>query len=79
LPPAKAGVHVFHAGTKRDASGQLVSSGGRVLAITGVADTLGAAQKLSGDAAAAVTLNGSHLRRDIGWREVARQSAGRSA
>jgi phosphoribosylamine--glycine ligase len=73
LPPPRAGVHVFHAGTKRDADGRLVSSGGRVLAITAVAPTLAEAQRASADAASSVVLDGSHFRRDIGWRELNRR------
>jgi phosphoribosylamine--glycine ligase len=72
LPPKRDDVHVFHAGTKRDERGALVASGGRVLAITALAPTLAAAQKLSGDAAASVQLPGSHFRRDIGWRDLKR-------
>jgi phosphoribosylamine--glycine ligase len=72
LPPNRDDVHVFHAGTKRDANGELVTAGGRVLAITALAPTLAAAQKASGDAAAAVQFAGKHFRRDIGWRDLKR-------
>ena len=75
LPPARDGVTVFHAGTKRNAAGTLVTSGGRVLAITAVAPTFAAAQRASADAAGAVSFDGKQLRRDIGWREVARAGA----
>jgi phosphoribosylamine--glycine ligase len=73
LPPARGNVHVFHAGTKRGPDGRLVSSGGRVLAITALAPTLAEAQKASAAAAASVELEGSHFRRDIGWRELNRR------
>jgi phosphoribosylamine--glycine ligase len=73
LPPSRKNVHLFHAGTKRDADGRLVSSGGRVLAITAVAPTLAEAQRASADAAGSVVLDGSHYRRDIGWRELNRR------
>ncbi|HEX2781524.1 MAG TPA: phosphoribosylamine--glycine ligase [Gemmatimonadaceae bacterium] len=72
LPSPRPGVHVFHAGTKRDAAGRLVSSGGRVLAITAVADSLTSAQEASARAAAEVRLEGKQLRRDIGWRDLER-------
>src|ERR1044072_1581222 len=47
LPRPEPGVEVFHAGTGKDPLGQLVTAGGRVLAITGVADTLLEAAELS--------------------------------
>ncbi len=67
-----AGVTVFHAGTGRDAGGQLVTSGGRVLAVTAVAPTLRAAQQASGAHAGRIAFAGRQFRRDIGWRELAR-------
>ena len=67
------GVYLFHAGTARDASGRLVTAGGRVLAVTAVADTFEDAQTLSRAAAAQVQFAGKQYRTDIGWREVARR------
>lgn len=75
LPAAQAGVHVFHAGTQRDATGQLVASGGRVLAVTAVAPTLSAAARASAGYAERVQLAGAHFRTDIGWRELRRAGA----
>jgi len=72
LPAPEEGVTVFHAGTARDASGALVTAGGRVLAVTAVAPTLGEAQRRSIAHAARVQFDGRQLRRDIGWRELAR-------
>lgn len=66
-------VIVFHAGTRR-VDGELVSSGGRVLAVTAVADTLGGAAERSRAAADAIAFDGKQYRRDIGWRELQRQS-----
>jgi phosphoribosylamine---glycine ligase len=63
---------VFHAGTARDASGRLVTSGGRVLAVTGVADDFAEAQRRSLAAAEAIRFDGKQFRADIGWRERAR-------
>ena len=74
LPQGEPGVHLFHAGTRLDARGSLVSAGGRVLAVTAVADTLGAAQARSTDHASRIDLEGKQLRRDIGWRELARHA-----
>jgi phosphoribosylamine--glycine ligase len=74
IPPevAAAGdVMVYHAGTAlRD--GQLVTAGGRVLAVTGVAPHLHAAAERSRWAAAAIEFRGKQFRNDIGWRELAR-------
>ena len=75
LPPEERDVIVFHAGTKRSATGKLVTAGGRVLAVTALGDSLSAAQKLSASHAARVQFDGRQFRRDIGWRELARQAA----
>jgi phosphoribosylamine--glycine ligase len=75
LPARPRGIHVFHAGTKRDGeSGELVSAGGRVLAITGVASSLAEAAACSEDYAERVSLEGKQMRRDIGWRELERNA-----
>jgi phosphoribosylamine--glycine ligase len=75
LPPPEAGVHVFHAGTARDADGRLVTAGGRVLAVSAVASSISAAQEKSLDYARRIEFAGKQLRSDIGWREIARQGA----
>ncbi len=72
LPP---GVTVFHAGTARGADGVLRASGGRVLNVTAVAPTFAEAQRLSRETAEAIEFEGKVFRRDIGWREAARQNA----
>ena len=75
LPNARAGVMVFHAGTKRNVAGELVTAGGRVLAVTAVSATLAGAQRASADYASGVTFAGRQFRRDIAWRELQRASA----
>ncbi|HEX5387737.1 MAG TPA: phosphoribosylamine--glycine ligase [Gemmatimonadales bacterium] len=65
-------VTIFQAGTRRDASGVLRVSGGRVLAVTARAPTLAEARRLSRDAAERVAFEGKSYRRDIGWRETER-------
>jgi phosphoribosylamine--glycine ligase len=70
------GVTVFHAGTTRDAAGILRASGGRVLTVTAVAPTFGAAQARSREASALIQFDGKVYRRDIGWREAVRQTLG---
>jgi phosphoribosylamine--glycine ligase len=65
---------VFHAGTKRADNGELVSSGGRVVAVTGLGDTFEAARTISREGAEAVELADKQYRSDIGWREHERQA-----
>jgi phosphoribosylamine--glycine ligase len=64
-------VLVFHAGTA-DAGGRCVTSGGRVISVTGLGATLADAAGKSRAAAEAIAFEGRQLRRDIGWRELAR-------
>jgi phosphoribosylamine--glycine ligase len=75
LPPDERDVIVFHAGTKRSGDGQLVTAGGRVLAVTALGASLGSAQKLSASHAARVEFAGRQYRADIGWRDLARLHA----
>ncbi len=62
---------LFHAGTKSTDTG-LATSGGRVLAVTGLGETLGEASRKSLLGADAVAFEGKYFRTDIGWREFAR-------
>jgi phosphoribosylamine---glycine ligase len=59
-------VYVLHAGTARDADGQLVSSGGRVLNILAMGATLGEARDAAYRALDEIHLDGGHHRTDIG-------------
>jgi len=68
------GVHLFHAGTARAADGRLVTAGGRVFAVTAVADTLAAAQRASVRAAGEIEFAGSQFRADVAWRELERHA-----
>jgi len=74
MPAVPADVLVFHAGTARRDDGRLVTAGGRVLAVTGVADSLAAAQQRSQAFAASVQFAGRQYRTDIGWRELERRA-----
>lgn len=65
-------VTLFHAGT-RLADGRLVTSGGRVIAATGLGRSFDEASERSRSAAAAVRFDGAFFRNDIGWRERARR------
>jgi len=68
------GAKVFHAGTSVDGD-KLVASGGRVLSVTARARTVTEAQGLAYGAVDALDFPGGFCRRDIGWREVAREGA----
>ena len=74
LPPPRAGVTLFHAGTRRDPDGSLRTAGGRVLAVTAVAGSIQAARQASAAVADEIRFTGKHFRRDIGWREAERHA-----
>ena len=62
-------VHVFHAGTRRE-KGEVFSSGGRVLAVTALGDTIAAARDLAYAAVGKIDFEGCHYRRDIALAAV---------
>jgi len=68
------GVTVFHAGTEFSGA-ELVAKGGRVLAVTAVADTFGNARARAYRAVDQIDFADGFHRRDIGWRELAREGA----
>jgi phosphoribosylaminoimidazole synthetase len=69
---------VFHAGTERSGA-DIVTSGGRVLTVTGVGATVSEARDAAFARAAEITFAGKQFRRDIGWRALARTSGGYAA
>jgi phosphoribosylamine--glycine ligase len=75
LPGVPDDVLVFQAGTKRDAAGRLITAGGRVLAVTGLGESVEQARARSQAFAAMVRFEGKQYRTDIGWRELARGAA----
>ncbi|NUR46329.1 MAG: phosphoribosylamine--glycine ligase [Sphingomonas sp.] len=68
------GVTVFHAGTALGDQG-LVAKGGRVLAVTAVAESFANARARAYRAVDQIDFADGFHRRDIGWRELARESA----
>ena len=64
------GVTVYHAGTKLDGD-KLVTSGGRVLGVTALGDTLENALEKSYDGVKQICFDGAHYRNDIGKRALA--------
>lgn len=75
------GVKIYHAGTKQS-EGKIVSTGGRVLAVTGLGPNLREALKRSYEAVSKVSFDepdakrvSMHHRTDIGHRALAAESA----
>ncbi|MBB5015452.1 phosphoribosylamine--glycine ligase [Rehaibacterium terrae] len=64
---------VFHAGTKFDAAGRVVTAGGRVLTVCALGDSVAAAQARAYEAVARIAWEGEFHRHDIGWRAIARE------
>lgn len=65
-------VKVFHAGTTLDASGRVVTSGGRVLTVCALGDELAAAREAAYAAIAGLRYDGAFHRRDIAHRALHR-------
>lgn len=69
LPPE---VTVYHAGTGRNAAGEFVMNGGRVLGVTSIAPTLRAAVDRAYAACDQISCPAKYYRRDIGARQLRR-------
>jgi phosphoribosylamine--glycine ligase len=74
LPADSDDCVVFHAGTQL-ADGRLIGSGGRVLCVTALGDTVRAAQKRAYDAVEQISGEGLQYRKDIGHRAVKSRGA----
>ncbi len=72
LPAATATGKVFHAGTALKDE-QVVTSGGRVLCATALGESVATAQQEAYRLADQIRWNGLFMRRDIGWRAIARE------
>ncbi|MFD2654349.1 phosphoribosylamine--glycine ligase [Brucella rhizosphaerae] len=70
------GLKVFHAGTA-EKDGQLIASGGRVLNVTAIAETVAEAQTNAYDAVRNIDWPEGFYRSDIGWRAVERERSGK--
>lgn len=66
-------IKVFHAGTALDGD-NIVTSGGRVLCVTALGNDIASAQKACYTGVQKISWEGMTLRRDIGWRAIARYS-----
>jgi len=63
-------VMVFHAGTKKDDSGNIIANGGRVLGVTAIGDSVLEAKEKAYQAVDKIKWPEGFCRRDIGWRAV---------
>jgi phosphoribosylamine--glycine ligase len=72
---SKAGIQVFHAGTKRE-NNSLVTSGGRVVGVTAARDSLETALALVYQASEGIYFDGMHYRQDIGGHVARVKAAG---
>jgi phosphoribosylamine--glycine ligase len=73
LPTPVGGTKIFHAGTTLE-NGALVSSGGRVLNVTARGTTVTEARAAAYLLVDRVEFPGGFCRRDLGWREIAREA-----
>lgn len=64
--------YVFHAGTKRDAEGRVVTNGGRVMGVTALGATLREAKDKAYALCDRIEFESKYLRRDIGAKELQR-------
>ncbi|MDP4612886.1 MAG: phosphoribosylamine--glycine ligase [Limnohabitans sp.] len=69
LPKDEGDAMVFHAGTT-EKDGQIQTSGGRVLCVTALADSVKQAQQKAYQAAGPIAFDGMQMRRDIGYRAI---------
>jgi len=69
LPKQLQDAHVFHAGTALQ-DGKVVTSGGRVLCVTALGDTVRQAQSRAYEIADGIAFDGRQMRRDIGHRAI---------
>ena len=66
---------VYHAGTTRNASGEIAANGGRVLCVTGWGTSIAEAQARAYQAIDRIKWPEGFCRRDIGWRAVGKTKA----
>jgi len=70
--PVDDAVKVFHAGTRLDQTGAVVTSGGRVLCVVGLGDTVLEAQQKAYAGVVQIHWKDCYYRRDIGHRAINR-------
>jgi len=67
-------VKVFHAGTTEGQGGKVLTSGGRVLCVTALGETVAEARERALQAASSIHFDEVFLRRDIGHRALSREA-----
>ncbi len=75
IPAETADAVTFHAGTSL-VDGKLLTSGGRVLCVVGLADSVRSAQSVAYETVNQISFNGMQYRRDIGYRAANRKQHG---
>ena len=75
LGQSPEGTKIFHAGTSMKDDGHVVTSGGRVLCVTALGDSVLEAQVNALEVCGQVTFAGMQYRSDIGYRAIAREKA----
>jgi phosphoribosylamine--glycine ligase len=69
------GSKIFHAGTKLDDNGNVVTAGGRVLCVTALGDSVTEAQQRAYELLKQVSWKDAYFRTDIAYRAIARENA----
>lgn len=72
--PDVADTKVFHAGTRIEGD-HVVTTGGRVLCVCALGDTVADAQRKAYEEVSGISWNGEFHRHDIGWRAIAREKS----
>ncbi|HET9113655.1 MAG TPA: phosphoribosylamine--glycine ligase [Burkholderiales bacterium] len=72
IPKNEEDFHVFHAGTRLQDK-QPVTSGGRVMCVTALGDSIKIAQRRAYEIAQQIKFDGCQMRRDIGYRAIDRK------
>ena len=73
LDAVPANAKVFHAGTALDNAGKVIATGGRVLCVAALGDSVADAQRNAYAGVDAIHWDSEFHRHDIGWRAIARE------
>jgi phosphoribosylamine--glycine ligase len=76
LDAVPANAKVFHAGTALDNAGKVIATGGRVLCVAALGDSVADAQRNAYAGVDAIHWDSEFHRHDIGWRAIERERGG---